>query len=47
MTANTNEKVKTEDVDDSPGVGAPASPPAVDPVVRPNGNTDPHKPPPN
>ncbi|HEV7980859.1 hypothetical protein [Amycolatopsis sp.] len=39
MTANTNEKVKTDDVDESPEVETP--------VVRPNGNTDPHTPPPN
>lgn len=46
MTANTNEKVRTDDVDESPEVEAPVTEP-TEPVVRPNGNTDPHKPPPN
>jgi hypothetical protein len=47
MTANTNEKVKSDDVDESLEVEAPASQPVTAPVVRPNGNTDPHTPPPN
>jgi hypothetical protein len=50
MAANTHEELKPEsggDVEQAPSAGTPASRPAVEQVVRPNGNTDPHTPPPN
>jgi hypothetical protein len=47
MTTNTDEKVQADDVEETPEVGTPTSQPVTGPVVRPNGNTDPHSPPPN